>query len=471
MRRAAYRRIQRRMIGAAVCAGIGAVLILPHVLTGRSQGPVEIFLISGSWLVSIVLLVQVWFAARRLGRGIEGVRTAVLNLVADRESSLPPRVKGGDVPEVRALLDSLSRYQTEIVRERQAPDRRLISVLAALPGGVVLMTETGQVSLLNGTARELLGAERARVGTSLYASLTRASVGRAVEKAAAAGRTVETVVERLDEVQLQASVTALPDDEGAVFLFPRIELTRHRPGVDFDLALHEVPPAREQLSLDVPLNALPAIIFDTETTGLDVKTDRIVSLGAVCSHGTRLFKSRLVDDLIDPGVPIPPESTKVHGITDAMVDGARAFPEVWADFQRLTRNRLVIGHNVPFDLTLLREECRRHGRPWEDLVFLDTMRLASLLNPTLDSWALENLADVYQIDLHGRHTALGDAMVTAELFFRMVPRLEQQGIATLGQLLEFHCKQAVDVIAGQRGKGWIVEQPEGLRRGSSADGD
>jgi len=75
---------------------------------------------------------------------------------------------------------------------------------------------------------------------------------------------------------------------------------------------------------------------------------------------------------------------------------------------------VVVGHNVPFDLTILREECRRHERPWQDVVFIDTLRLASLLNPTLGGWYLETLAAMHHIDVHGRHTALGDALVTAE---------------------------------------------------------
>jgi DNA polymerase-3 subunit epsilon len=242
-----------------------------------------------------------------------------------------------------------------------------------------------------------------------------------------------------------------------------VELDRHRPGVEFDLELHEVPPAPPGLSLEVPLDDLPSLIMDLETTGLDAVRDRIVAFGAVTAHGTRLYRSRLLDDLVDPGVPIPPTSTAVHGISDEMVAGARAFPEVYADFQRLAANRVIVGHGIPFDLTVLRSECERHGRPWEDLVFIDTLRLASLLNPTLRRFDLESLSELYQIDLHGRHTALGDALVTAELFFRMIPRLQQQGFRTLGELLRFHCVEAVDVIAKQKEAGWIVAQPAHLR--------
>lgn len=462
MRRPAYHTIQLSMIWAGVCAGLGAVALLPHMVTGQ-RPPLSLqIVIVASWLAAVVLLVRVWLTARRLGWGIEHARTAVLNLVADQEAVLPEHVAAGVPAEIEAMLGSLTLYQNQITRERQAPDRRLVAVLAALSSGVVVVTGQGQVSLLNAPARELLGHERARVGTSLFAALSRKSVLTGLAKAQAAGRALETVFERLDGADLQGRVTPLADGEGAIIIFPPVELARNRPGVEFDLKLHDVPPAPAALDLDVSLDELPTLIMDTETTGLDARQDRVVSLGAVTAHGTRMYLSRMLDDLVDPGVPIPPSSTAVHGITDEMVSGARAFPEVYADFQRLATNRVIVGHGVPFDLTVLRAECWRSGRPWEDLVFIDTLRLASLLNPSLRQYDLETLCGLYQIDMHGRHTALGDAMVTAELFFRMIPRLQQQGFGTLRELLRFHCRDAVEVIAKQREAGWITRQPEHL---------
>lgn len=463
MREPAHRLIKRSLVWAGVCAGAGALVLLPDVVMRRPLSPLPLVVGAATFTAALALYWRSWRAADRLGRGIEGARTAVLNLVADQGAAVPKTLGPGTPPEVESMLASLGLYQDQITRERHAPDHRLLTVLGSLASGVVIITEQGQVSLLNSTARELLGAERARVGTSLFAALSRESVLAAMQKARRAGRALESVFERLDGVSLQGRIALLPDDEGAVIIFPPVELDRHRPGVEFDLKLHDVPPVAGPLDLAMRLDDVPVIVIDTETTGLDVTTDRIVSLGAVCAHGPRLYKSRLMDDLVDPGVPIPPASTAVHGITDAMVRDARAFPEVWADFQRLARGRVVVGHNIAFDLTILREECRRHGRPWEDFVFIDTLRLASLLNPSLGRLDLENLAQLYQLDLHGRHTALGDALVTAELFLRMVTRLQMQGFGTLGELLRFHCTEPVDVIAGQRERGWIHTQPEGLR--------
>ncbi len=463
---AAHRTIRNCLVWTTVAAAVGAGALLPSLLKEQPLHLASWVVVVATWSASLLLLLRAWAASANLSEGLERVRSAVLNLVADRRAVLPESLPPRTPAEIADLLGSLAAYQGQATRERFAPDRRLVAVLGALASGVVVATEQGQVSLLNGTARQLLGAERARVGTSLFAALERDTVLAAVARARKAGRPVEAVFLRLDGVELQGRVSPLPDDDGAILIFPPVELDRHRPGVEFDLELHEVPPAAEPLDLAMRLEDLPTVVMDTETTGLDADRDRIVSLGAVCAHGVRLFRNRMLDSLLDPGVPIPALSTTFHGITDDMVRGAAAFPEVWADFERMARNRVVIGHNVPFDLTILRQECVRHGQPWQPPVFIDTLRLATLLNPSLKDFELETLAGIYQVDLHGRHTALGDAMVTAELWFRMVPRLQQQGFVTLGDLLRFHCTEAVDVIARQKAAGWITTQPAHLAAGA-----
>jgi len=465
MPKSAQRTINLSLIWAAVLMILGGVLVVPMLFSTPEVNHTGRILVLWAMAVAVIMIIRSVLIVRELGRGMTWLRTSVLNVVADSKAVIPGLPKGFRAPEVVTLMQALSRYQDQVTRERQAPDRRLVAVLGSLASGVVVATENGQVSLLNNAAQQLLGAERAKVGTSLFAAISRESYVKALAKAHKAGRPLETIFERLDGVDLQGRISELPDNEGAIIIFAPMELEQHRPGVDFDLELHDVPPAVQPLNLDIPLSELPALILDTETTGLNAKEDRIISLGAVCAHGPRIYRNRMIDDLVDPRVPIPPSSTAIHGITEDMVKGAQVWPEAFADLQRLARNRIIIGHGIPFDLTIMREECRRHELAWEDPVFIDTLRLASLLNPNLKDFGLETLAQMYQIDLQGRHTALGDALVTAELFFRMLPRLEMQGFKTLEDLLRFHCTEAVDVIAKQREAGWITTQPESLRAG------
>lgn len=463
MVKSAQRTINTSLIWAVVIMVLGGVLVVPLMFQAPQISLTLRLLVIGAMVAALLLVLRSIFIVRELSQGMEWLRNSVLNVLADSNDVMPGLPKGLRAPEVVALVKALSRYQDQVTRERHAPDRRLVAVLGSLSSGVVIVTETGQVSLVNSAAQELLGAERARVGTSLFATLSRESYAKALEKTHKAGRPLETMFERLDGVDLQGRISELPDGEGALIIFAPMELVQHRPGVDFDLELHDVPPATQPLSLDIPLSELPALILDLETTGLQATTDRVISLGAVCAYGSRMYRNHMLDDLVDPQIPIPPASTAIHGVTDDMIHGAQAWPEAHADLQRLARNRIIIGHCIPFDLTIMREECVRHGLPWEAPVFVDTMRLASLLNPALKDFELETLAELYQIDIRGRHTALGDALVTAELYFRMLPRLEMQGFKTLEDLLRFHCTEAVDIIAKQKEAGWITTQPESLR--------
>ena len=214
------------------------------------------------------------------------------------------------------------------------------------------------------------------------------------------------------------------------------------------------------LDLSLPLDELPSMIVDTETTGLDVNSDRIVSFGGVCAHGTRLFKSRMIDDLIDPGVPIPPVSTAIHGITDEMVAGARAFPEVYADFQRMApepRHRraqcsLRPDHHSPG----MRAPRPALGGP--GLHRHHAARFAAEPHPGAIRSRNPGRYLPYRCPW-AAHGPRATPWSPRSCFFRMMPRLQMQGFATLKDLLEFHCRQAVDIIAGQKQAGWITNQP------------
>lgn len=101
-----------------------------------------------------------------------------------------------------------------------------------------------------------------------------------------------------------------------------------------------------------PANLIKAIILDTETTGFDYVNDRIIELGMVlfeyCPETGQAYRVLdTYDELEDPGVPIPPESTKVHGITDDMVNGRYIDEETVKTF--IAEASLIIAHNAKFD--------------------------------------------------------------------------------------------------------------------------
>ena len=288
---AAHKTIRNCLVWTAAAAAVGAGAILPSLLKEQPLTVGAWTVVVVSWSVSLVLLARAWAASSRMAEGLERLRSAVLNLVADRRAVLPESLPAGTPAEITAMLGTLGAYQDQVTRERFGPDRRLLAVVGALASGVVVTTDQGQVSLLNNVARELLGAARARVGTSIFASLARESVLTAVTRAQRHQRAVEAVFQRLDGVELQGRVSPLPGNEGAIIIFPAVELDRHRPGVEFDLELHDVPPVTGALHLDLKLEDLPAIIVDTETTGLDADNDRIVSLGMIEHVGYKNYRT------------------------------------------------------------------------------------------------------------------------------------------------------------------------------------
>jgi CBS domain-containing protein len=202
------------------------------------------------------------------------------------------------------------------------------------------------------------------------------------------------------------------------------------------------------------LNNLQVVSLDTETTGLDVAVDRIVSVGACRLHGCRVQDHTALQTLVRPDIPIPPSSTAIHGITDQMVEGAPLLPEVIAELRAYCGDQIIIGHSIGFDLAVLRHESRRHGLAWRERLWLDTGLLAVALNPVLGNAGLESVADWLGVEINGRHTADGDARTAAELYIRLLPRLRDAGVRTLGEALRFQ-QTASAALAMQQAAGWF----------------
>jgi CBS domain-containing protein len=132
-----------------------------------------------------------------------------------------------------------------------------------------------------------------------------------------------------------------------------------------------------------PLIAIDAIVFDSETTGLDPRRARIVEMGAVQLVAGRLKEDAPFRRLVRPGEAIPAAATRIHGIDDAAVANAPAFGEVWQELATLLRGPVVIGHSIGFDLAVLKKECERAGIGWTPPRTLCTRMLAEIAEPDL----------------------------------------------------------------------------------------
>jgi DNA polymerase-3 subunit epsilon len=176
-------------------------------------------------------------------------------------------------------------------------------------------------------------------------------------------------------------------------------------------------------------------VLDTETTGLDpAGGDRIVSLGAVRVVNGRVLRQETFEQLVNPGRRVPAASTAIHGLTDEIVADAPRIEEALPELVRFAEDTVLVGHDIGFDLRFLEAAARSAG---VDLTqpALDTLLLDAALFPGQLDHTLEAIADRLGVSVVGRHTALGDALVTAEVLVGLLGPLREAGIRTLADAL------------------------------------
>jgi DNA polymerase III epsilon subunit family exonuclease len=177
------------------------------------------------------------------------------------------------------------------------------------------------------------------------------------------------------------------------------------------------------------------VAIDLETTGLDPRRAAVVAVAALPYVAGRV--GPLYAALVNPGQPIPAASTAIHGITDAMVREAPTIGEVLPALERVWGGRVLVGHNVSFDVAILDRELRGHGRARLSNPALDVGRLAAALHPDWQDLTLETLAARLGVVVTGRHTAQGDARAAGDLLPALLPELTARGFRTVPELIWF----------------------------------
>jgi len=184
------------------------------------------------------------------------------------------------------------------------------------------------------------------------------------------------------------------------------------------------------------LTDLSYTVFDTETTGLEPSAgDEIIAIGAVRIVNNRLLHYENYEQLIDPKRPVAEAAQLIHGFSNEMLRGQPTIDEALPQFHEYCADPVLVGHNAAFDLRFLQLKEAATGVCFTQPV-LDTLLLSQVLHPQQESHALEVIAERLGVTVVARHTALGDALVTGEVFLRMIPLLAAHGIRTLGDARE-----------------------------------
>lgn len=173
------------------------------------------------------------------------------------------------------------------------------------------------------------------------------------------------------------------------------------------------------------------VVLDTETTGFDYERDRILCIGAVVLIGQKIFvkesfESFLVQDHYNK------ESAAIHGILKNERIKKVSELEGLKHFLAFIGNSVLVAHHTKFDITMINKALKRHKLPPLKNKTLDTVKLyqKSLIKSPLveskESYGLDELADKFNLSKKDRHTALGDAYITALLFIKILKRIKEK---------------------------------------------
>ena len=188
------------------------------------------------------------------------------------------------------------------------------------------------------------------------------------------------------------------------------------------------------------------VVVDFETTGLNPKKNRVIEIGAV-----RIRAGQVVEEysrFVNPGEPIPPEITRLTGISDAMVQDAGSAEVEIPKLIEFIGDAAFAAHNAKFDYAMLKGECAHLGieRDWP---VLDTLELARRLYPSLSSYKLGKVCKMLGISLKGAHRAVNDARATAQMLNRMLSEMAAKGIRGMDEINS-------SLASGAIGESWHV---------------
>ena len=213
------------------------------------------------------------------------------------------------------------------------------------------------------------------------------------------------------------------------------------------------PPLRDymskkrRVSRNMALTEVRFVVFDTETTGLDLSKNRLLSIAGVGMTGLEVQIDDAFEVMVAQSDVGGANAAVIHGLVSKDLVGGLAPDEAVARFLSFAGDAVLVAHHAAFDVRMLQKAIAEHrgAKVWSPAI--DTAKLAQRVevSPMTSSqsagveqsgaYQLDSLVERYGIDIPERHTAAGDALATALLFQRLLKKAQHRGILTLGNLL------------------------------------
>ena len=191
-----------------------------------------------------------------------------------------------------------------------------------------------------------------------------------------------------------------------------------------------------------PQDDVRFVVLDCETTGLDPSKDRLVSIGAVAIQDGEIWLEDSFEALLR--VEYNTSSVTVHGITRDEALAGMEEPEAVQAFLEYLNDGVIVGHHIGHDVSTFNAATLRHWGFELPNRFLDTMDLTLHLErdgafagrEEIRNFSLDSLCNVLSVKPYDRHTAPGDAFITAQIFLKLLRLALRHGRTTLASLSE-----------------------------------
>ena len=204
---------------------------------------------------------------------------------------------------------------------------------------------------------------------------------------------------------------------------------------------------RRRVPRDKALSDVRFVVFDSETTGLDLTKNRLLSIAGVGMNGSDVRLDDTFGAMVTQTDVGGSDAAVIHGLISNDLAGGLPADEAASRFLAFAGDAVLVAHHAAFDMRMLAKAIAPHrgAKVWSPSV--DTAQLAQRVEDgpmtsnqargadPRSAYQLDTLVERYGIDIPERHTAAGDALATALLFQRLLKKAERRGIRTLGDLL------------------------------------